>query len=135
MTKLDSHCPLSVRVDALVKSVFPPPSLKFRTAGFPQYGFKSDLGYNLRRRAHTRRLICGQKSRLCAPVALSGICSGVSALTVRSRGPWLASGLFCPARSSLTTASSEALGSSGRFMSYPAGLCPDESGRESRDSP
>ena len=119
-------------------TAFPSPPLKFRTAGFPQYGFKSALGRNLRRRAHTRRLICGQKSRRYAPIALAGnpsrrTFSGAPALTVRSRGPWLASGLFCPAGSSLTTASSEALGPSRRFMHYPAGLCP--CGPESRDSP
>jgi hypothetical protein len=138
MTKLDNHCPLSVRVDALARSVFPLPSLKFRTAGFPQYGFKSDSGRNLRRTAHTARLICGRWSRRCAPVALTGNPSartvgGVSAVTVRSRGPWLACGLFCPAGSSLTMASSEALGPSRRFMSYPAGLCRKRPG--SRDSP
>lgn len=34
---------------------FPPPPLKFRTAGFPQYGFKPALDRNLRCLAHTRR--------------------------------------------------------------------------------
>ena len=34
---------------------------------------------------------------------------GVSAASLRSRGPWLASGLCCPAGSSLTMASSEPL--------------------------
>lgn len=29
-------------------AVFPPPPLKFRTAGFPQYGFKLEFGRNLR---------------------------------------------------------------------------------------
>jgi len=43
--------------------------------------------------------------------------------TIRSRGPWLASGLCCPAGSSLTMASSEPLGLSRRFMNYSAGLC------------
>ena len=128
MMKLDTQCPLSVRVDALAGPVFPPPPLKFRTAGFPQYGFKSDLDRNLRRRARARRLICSQKSRRCAPVALAGNPSlgtvhGVSAGTVRSRGPWLASGLCCPAGSLLTMASSEALGPSIGFMNYPDGLC------------
>jgi hypothetical protein len=28
-------------------STSPPPSLKFRTAGFPQYGFKLDFNHNL----------------------------------------------------------------------------------------
>lgn len=45
--KLDTHCPLSVRVDALEAPVFPPPSLKFRTVGFPQYGFKREVDADL----------------------------------------------------------------------------------------
>jgi hypothetical protein len=49
--KLDTHCPLSVRVNALEASVFPPPSLKFRTSGFPQYGFKLEFSSDLRQRA------------------------------------------------------------------------------------
>jgi len=143
MMKLDTQCPLSVRGDALARPMFPPPSLKFRTAGFPQYGFKSAFDRNLRCTAHTVQLICGQKSRRCALVALTGTPSSwtgnrVSALTGRSRGPWLACGLCCPAGSSLTMASSEALGPSNRFMSYPAGLCHRRDHRQrrgSRDSP
>jgi len=49
--ELDTHCPLSVRVDALEASVFPPPSLKFRTSGFPQYGFKLEFSSDLRQHA------------------------------------------------------------------------------------
>ena len=41
---------------------------------------------------------------------------GVVHLDLQSRGPWLASGLCCPARSSLTMASSEPLGLSRRLM-------------------
>ena len=44
--------------------------------------------------------------------------------THQPRGPWLASGLCCPAGSSLTMASSEPLGLSCRLMSSSAGLCP-----------
>jgi hypothetical protein len=58
-----------------------------------------------------------------------------SCRTVRSRGPWLAGGLCCPANSNATTASSEALGPSRRFMNYPAGLCPTHMERGPRDSP
>ena len=43
--------------------------------------------------------------------------------TFQSRGPWLASRLCCPARSSLTMASSEPLGLSCRLMYSSAGLC------------
>jgi hypothetical protein len=42
----------------------------------------------------------------------------------RSRGPWLARGLFCPAGSSLTMASSEALVSSRRLMVFGGGSLP-----------
>jgi len=38
--------------------------------------------------------------------------------TQRSRGPWLAGGLFCPARSWLTMASSEPLAPSRRLISW-----------------
>ena len=38
--------------------------------------------------------------------------------TLRSRGPWLGVGLFCPVASSLTMASSEALGLSRRVMFF-----------------
>jgi hypothetical protein len=34
--------------DALATPVFPPPPLKFRTAGFPQYGFKQEFNRDLR---------------------------------------------------------------------------------------
>jgi hypothetical protein len=37
-------------VDALQARVFPSPPLKFRTAGFPQYGFKRDVESDLRHR-------------------------------------------------------------------------------------
>ena len=41
----------------------------------------------------------------------------------RPRGPWLGDGLCCPAASTLTMASSEALGPSRRLMALAAGLC------------
>ena len=44
--------------------------------------------------------------------------------TIQSRGPWLPSGLCCPAGSSLTITSCELLVPFRRFMNYPAGLCP-----------
>ena len=78
-----------------------------------------------------RRLIRGQKS-VCPSLAsspLGGNRRTESALErrpcgrFRSRGPWLAHGLFCPAGSSLTMASSEALVSSRRLMNLAAGLC------------
>jgi hypothetical protein len=47
---------------------FPAPPLKFRTAGFPQYGFKPDFGRHLRHRIR-RRLISGQESGHPAPTS------------------------------------------------------------------
>ena len=49
-----TQCPLSAWEGALAVPVFPPPPLKFRTAGFPQYGFKPVVNGNL----HPHGLIC-----------------------------------------------------------------------------
>ena len=95
--------------------------------------------------AHTRRpLIRGHPSahrlpslaprgqglacRSGAIAALSRRCRS-SCRTLRPRGPWLASGLFCPAGSSLTMASSEALAHSRRLMNSATGLCPRAAGQ------
>jgi hypothetical protein len=75
--------------------------------------------------AHTRpRLIRGQKSAAPSPtgIPLRGSHRFKAALEkqsrgrFRSRGPWLANGLFCPAGSLLTMASSESLASIRRLM-------------------
>ena len=58
----------------------------------------------LKSRSRRRALI---RSRTCVQAALTP-----SDRTLPSRGPWLASGLCCPAGSSLTMTSSETLGSS-----------------------
>jgi hypothetical protein len=84
---------------------FPLPSLKFRTAGFPPYGFKaglSDAAFPARWFAIAlRALCCHRDSLLCvrddAPVSTSAR-AGCSALP---QGPSLRSGLFCPGPSSL----------------------------------
>src|SRR5688500_20240062 len=49
---LEAGLPMSMKhpVDALPARVFPSPPLKFRTAGFPQYGFKRDVESDLRHR-------------------------------------------------------------------------------------
>lgn len=57
------------------------------------------------------------------PIAIAGIRAGRLSPHLPSRGPWLASGLCCPAGSSLTMASSETLVASRRLMLYTAGLC------------
>ena len=100
---------------------FPRPPLKFRTAGFPQYGFKPVVGGNLRPHAG---LYAAQASSALAhnsPVGQSPHCVGVEASSVqthRPRGPWLGSGLCCPAASTLTTASSALLGPLGGLLSF-----------------
>ena len=82
--------------------------------------------------AHTRRRLIrghesGHPSHRSAP---RGNRRTVSALErqpcrrFRSRGPWLARGLFCPAGSMLTMASSEALVSSRRLMVFGGGSLP-----------
>ena len=95
---------------------FPRPSLKFRTAGFPQYGFKSTFLRDLRaRRANAARLYAGHSPLAALPRVAHKGQSPQAALgrdlpgRCRSRGPWLASGLCCPTGSSLTMASSETL--------------------------
>ena len=52
------------------------------------------------------------------------MCAGPVAKTFQSIGPWLANRFYCPARSSLTMASSAPLDPSCRFMDYAAGLRP-----------
>ena len=126
---------------------FPPPPLKFRTAGFPQYGFKlafnhcdlhpHDAALSDRPACTRARLAYTQPSTLhCAPLALAGMCAGPIVRAFQSRGPWLASRFCCPAGSSLTMASSAPLHPSCRFMDYAAGLRPTIcSGLGSRGSP
>ena len=84
---------------------FPPSPLKFRTAGFPRYGFKagiSDAAFP----AHwfaiaLRALCCHRDSLLC----VRGRCAyehlRASGLAL-PQGPSLRSGLFCPGPSSLS---------------------------------
>jgi hypothetical protein len=81
--------------------------------------------------ANTRRSLIRGPQSVC-PVASLSLLQGnrrtESALgnrplgRCRSRGPWLPGGLYCPARSSLTMASSEALDFTRRLMFSPTGL-------------
>ena len=90
--------------DALGSLVFPPPPLKFRTAGFPQYGFKPEFSGNLRPRGAYKQ----PKAVTQDPMATCVACQRIPpSLPLRSRGPWLPSGLCCPTGSLLTMASSE----------------------------
>jgi hypothetical protein len=61
---------LGERTHALV---FPSPPLKFRTAGFPQYGFKRDVERDLRHQAYTR-----PESSVMSPVAHTGKQDGLT---------------------------------------------------------
>ena len=104
---------------------FPLPPLKFRTAGFPRYGFKpapAPATFTSARAAGLYAVLV----RLDVRADRLPLCGGrrTSPRTCRSRGPWLAGGLFCPARSSLTMASSEPLGLSRSLLSISAGSLP-----------
>jgi hypothetical protein len=111
---------------------FPLPSLQFRTVGFPQYGYKPESSRDLR--PGIRR---GLYTTLAHPPDHRGsasVCDGVGqpGRRIQPRGPWLASRLCCPARSSLTMASSEALGPSRRFpLSVYGGSLPLAAGSQS----
>jgi hypothetical protein len=98
--------------------VFPPPPLKFRTVGFPQYGFKREVHGDLRAtsqaRAYTPRK--GDPQTLWPLLALQRV---VCHRPLPSRGPWLASGLCCPVGSLLTMASSETLVSNHQRPELP----------------
>ena len=99
--------------------MFPVPPLKFRTSGFPQYGFKLELHRNLRQQQHTlnaryiyitltmtyMRLKPWSLSRL----ALTGDFPVLLQWLFQPRDHWLFYGLCCPTESSLTMVSSETL--------------------------
>ena len=91
---------------------FPSSPLKFRTAGFPRYGFKAGLsGGAFPRGGHgSRRMVCVHPS--CPPLAdaESPFCAGGVArvntamravCTALPQGPSLRSGFCCPGPSSL----------------------------------
>ena len=94
---------------------FPLPSLKFRTAGFPQYGFKagrSDRAFPFD--ASSRRTVCHCPS--CSPLPSSDprsvpgdvarwSTSVRAAAAALPQGPSLQIALFCPAPSSLAAPS------------------------------
>ena len=100
--------PMSIKRmgDALAAPVFPPPPLKFRTAGFPQYGFKQEFDHDLR---EPKFLIHGQKPCSSSPAndpegqGPEGL-EAMHPKAILSRGPWLANRLCCPVGSKLTMA-------------------------------
>ena len=101
------------------RHVFPSPPLKFRTVGFPQYGFKLDVRRDLRHLPPYTRPKPGSSftrhhaELACGPI---GHVSDASPLAVQSRGPSLGRGFCCPTASNATMASSEPLGASCRLM-------------------
>ena len=108
--------------NALRPSVFSPPSLKFRTAGFPQYGFKRKLHGDLRRMSRFglyAAKVRGGWGTVTGPQGAGITARGPrQAQAIPSRGPWLASRLCCPARSRLTMTSSEPLASIRRLIFF-----------------
>ena len=75
----------------------------------------SQIGRRVKREARIRRptmCLYAARALLSTSVAHSGNLARRLSKTIQSRGPWLVSGLCCPAESSLTMASSEALDSS-----------------------
>ena len=85
---------------------FPLPPLKFRTAGFPRYGFKAGLSDE----AFPGTLVCHRPSCSLLPSRFPALCQGrcayghlrTSGLSALPQGPSLRSGLFCPSPSTLT---------------------------------
>jgi hypothetical protein len=59
-------------------NTFPPPSLKFRTVGFPQYGFKREVHSDLRRVELSTRTYTPCKCDPQTLLAITGIYSGSS---------------------------------------------------------
>jgi hypothetical protein len=120
-------------------STFPVPSLKFRTAGFPQYGFKPVVNGNLRPRARARAYMPPKLLPFPLTVAHRGHRRTASALRrkpSKHTGPEAlgsASGCSVPFASSLTMASSELLARSSRLIatrgfagrSLPCGRWPE----------
>ena len=113
--------PLSV-CETRLAIVFPRPPLKFRTAGFPQYGFKRKLRGDLRRTCPFG--LYATRVRECWGTVTGPHGASITARDPRraqsipSRGPWLASRLCCPAGSQLTMASSEPLASVRRLIFF-----------------
>ena len=104
---------------------FPLPPLKFRTVGFPQYGFKRAVSRALR--PHSGALTRPQwrslpsafcfRSRALAQAARTG-----PDTTHPPSGPWLRRRLFCPPASLLTMATSELLSATAGFGFMPTAL-------------
>ena len=99
--------------------MFPPPPLKFRTVGFPQYGFKRQVDADLRGKKSIDTTPQSASTNPCGP---RGHVIGTALRTLSSRDPWLTDRLYCPAGSMRTMASSEPLLTAERliFFVHPA---------------
>jgi hypothetical protein len=121
---------------------FPSPSLKFRTAGFPQYGFKASLSDRACPTDITVKPAPGMPAPSTSlPRSFARVRSGNMAwhcvqvgprlhVPLRERpsplyprGPWLRSGLCCPGPSSRTTTPSAGLAGTQGFHG-PAAYTP-----------
>ena len=98
----------TARTGLRMMPTFPPPPLKFRTAGFPRYGFKAGMSDVAFPRLPT---VCHRPSCSLRPPDSPCSVSGTGALantSVRAdpaalpQGPSLQSGLCCPGPSTLT---------------------------------
>jgi hypothetical protein len=99
---------------------FPAPPLKFRTSGFPQYGFKLEFSCDLRSNnsrfkceAHMHPVRYNLYATKAVPLCFCGpfghVWRNKIPTAIQSRGPWLAAVLCCHLRSWLTMASSESV--------------------------
>jgi len=99
---------------------FPAPPLKFRTSGFPQYGFKLEFGCDLRRKEHWIKCEAHMHHKLdnlyatkagkpcpCGPKAC--LTEPVTSTAHPVQRPLARQALCCRSRSSLNMASSESV--------------------------
>src|SRR5436189_1886099 len=71
--------------------VFPSPPLKFRTSGFPQYGFKRGVGCDLRPRTYTH-----PKPTVLISMAANGMDDEISRSGIPVQRPFARQGLLSP---------------------------------------
>ena len=112
---------------------FPLLPLKFRTVGFPQYGFKRDVE-TPSSALHPQRLIGVSSPRQAFTRSYCPVVWAYRPIrtrrmptrTLSSSGPWLVQRLFCPPVSLLTMTASELLAAPPVLVVMPTGLRPPE---------
>ena len=126
---------------------FPAPPLKFRTSGFPQYGFKLEFNHNLRRSgpglssepAYARNAPTCMRSEPIRwiPVALSGMSGGTRCMGDPVQRSFAPQRVLLSRRIDATMTSSETLWAFRRLIYFVlADLCPTAlSGLARRGSP